>query len=589
MTDSGLLNADGTPFPFRSIAEAIALLTAPGSPWEMNEIEIDGQSLRVWDQGPATLRDVFAAGRAHGAKTFLVHEGERASFEAFARATLALAAELQARGVGKGDRVAIVMRNLPEFPVAFFAAVLLGAIAAPLNAWWTGPELEYALLDSGARVAIVDPERLARIQPHLAACRALEHVYVCRAQAPAAVPRTRALDAVIGAPSQWAELPPGELPAGPLAPEDDATLFYTSGTTGKPKGAIGTHRNSVTTTLSGGYASAFAMLRRGEALPEPGTLPQKAVLLSVPYFHVTGCQAVLFVCLYTGAKIVTMHRWDVEKAMALIEAEKINSAGGVPTIAWQILEHPRRSEYDLSSIESISYGGAPAAAELVRRIRELFPKTSPGTGWGMTETSSTFTATSGEDYVLHPESCGRPLPVCDIRIADDFGQPLPVGEIGEVLVRGPNVVRGYWHKPQETAETLVDGWLRTGDLGRVDDEGFLYIVDRKKDMLIRGGENIYCAEVEAALYEHPAVMDAGVFGIEHPTLGEEPVAIVTTSVGTELSQAELQAFAGERLAAFKVPVQILVTHELLPRNPNGKLLKPALKKMLAEAAHVAKA
>ena len=576
-----LLNFDGTPFPFRSMEEVTAMLTGPGAPFEMTEVEVRGQRLRAWANGPATLRDVFAAGRAHGAKTFLVHEGERAGFEAFGRATLALAAELRACGVGKGDRVAIAMRNVPEFPVAFFASVIIGAIATPLHAWWTGPELEYALVDSGAKVAIVDAERLERILPRLPACTAIERIYVCRGDAASTEPLARVLEDVIGQPSEWHRLPAGKMPDVPLEPDDDATIFYTSGTTGKPKGAVGTHRNSVCTTLSAGYGVARALLRRGEPLPDPATRPQRSNLLSIPYFHTTGCQAVLCAALYGGNKLVTMRRWDVEQAMALIEAERITAAGGVPTIAWQIIEHPRRTEYDLSSIESISYGGAPAASELVRRIKAVFPKTTPGTGWGMTETSATFTSTSAEDYELRPDSCGIPLPVCDIRIADDFGQALPVGEIGEVLARGPNVVRGYWNKPRETADTFVDGWVRTGDLGRVDEEGNLYIVDRKKDMLIRGGENIYCAEVEAALYDHPAVMDAAVVGIEHPTLGEEPAAVVALTAGSEVTEAELQAFLGTRIAAFKVPVRIAIVPELLPRNPNGKLMKPAIRKILA--------
>ncbi len=582
MTRTLPLNFDGTPFPFRSIEDATAMLTGPGGPYETGEVVVRGERLRAWVTGPAHLRDVFVAGRAHGAKTFLVHEGERIDFEAFARATLALAAELRAQGVVKGDRVAIAMRNLPEFPVAFFASVILGAIATPLNAWWTGPELEYALVDSGAKVAIVDAERLDRLLPHLAACGALERIYTCRADTPPTGHRCAALEGVIGAPADWHRLPPGELPSVAIEPDDDATIFYTSGTTGRPKGAVGTHRNSVCTTLSAGFGAARALLRRGEPLPDPATRAQRAVLLSVPYFHTTGCQAILCPALYAGSKLVTMRRWDVERAMQLIEAERINSAGGVPTIAWQILEHPRRAEYDLSSIESISYGGAPAASELVRRIKAAFPKSAPGTGWGMTETSATFTSTSAEDYELHPESCGLPLPVCDIRIADDFGNPLSAGEIGEVLARGPNVVRGYWNKPRETAETFVDGWVRTGDLGRVDEEGYLYIVDRKKDMLIRGGENIYCAEVEAALYAHPAVMDAGVIGIEHPTLGEEPAAVVSLSPGTEASEAELQSFVAGRIAAFKVPVRIAIVPELLPRNPNGKLMKAELRRILAE-------
>ncbi|MBC7709778.1 MAG: AMP-binding protein, partial [Rhizobacter sp.] len=307
----------------------------------------------------------------------------------------------------------------------------------------------------------------------------------------------------------------------------------------------------------------------------------------VPFFHTTGCQAILCPSLAAGSKIVSMHHWDTEKAMALIERERCTQAGGVPTIAWQILEHPARAKYDLSSIEVMSYGGAPAAPELVTRIKQEFPATLPGNGWGMTETSATFTHIGAEDYQTHPESCGIALPVCDLRIVGDQGEDLPLGAIGEIWGKGPNVVKGYWKKPKETAETFVDGWVKTGDLGRLDDEGFLYIVDRKKDMLIRGGENIYCIEVEDALCAHPAIMDAGVIGRAHKILGEEPVAVVTVKPDQTTSEAALRAFVGERLAAFKVPVVIVLLNETLPRNANGKILKKELRQYFDQAVAAA--
>jgi long-chain acyl-CoA synthetase len=303
--------------------------------------------------------------------------------------------------------------------------------------------------------------------------------------------------------------------------------------------------------------------------------------MAIPLFHTTGCQAIMQGLVASGAKLVLLHKWDTELAMQLIEKERITSAGGVPTIAWQLVEHPALEKYDLSSLEGVSYGGAPAAAELVRKIKERFPKSAPGTGWGMTETSSTFTGFQGEDYELRPDSAGPPAPICELRIVGFDGKDLAAGEIGEIWAKGPGVVRGYWGNPQATAETFVDGWLRTGDIGRVDDEGFLYILDRAKDMLIRGGENIYCAEVEAALYEHPAVIDAAVVPIPHRTLGEEPGAVVTLKPGMNASETELRAFAAERIAAFKVPVKILFAPEMLPRNPNGKIMKSELKPLFA--------
>lgn len=567
-----------------TIAQAHALLMQPGTPFEMTEIVIRGVPTRVWKNAPPTLREVFLGGRLHGEKTFLVYENERATFEAFARAAITLSHALIADGVVKGDRVAIAMRNVPEWPVAFFAAILVGAIATPLNAWWTTPELEYGLQDSGAKVAIVDAERYARIAECVPRCPALQSIYVSRAESLEVSDKLRRLEDIIGATGGWQQLPDRPLPGVSLAPEDDATIFYTSGTTGAPKGALGTHRNSVCTIVASGFSPQRNFLRRGEPIPKPeDRLTQRANLLSIPFFHTTGCQAVMCPALYAGSKIVSMHHWDTERAMALIERERVTQAGGVPTIAWQIIEHPARAKYDLSSLEAMAYGGAPAAPELVTRIKQTFPTAIPGNGWGMTETSATFTHFGAEDYQTRPDSCGFPLPVCDLKIVDANGDEVPVGEVGEVWGKGPNVVKGYWQKPEATAETFVDGWVKTGDLGRRDAEGFLYIVDRKKDMLIRGGENIYCIEVEDALCAHPAIMDAAVIGRPHKVLGEEPVAAVTLKPEHDATADELRAFVGKRLAAFKVPVRIVLLRETLPRNANGKIMKKQLRPLFDDA------
>ena len=573
-TASGALPAG---WPALSLAQAHAALTAPGSPFELDTVEIEGRPTRVWKNAPATLREVFLAGRAHGAKDFLVYRDERVSYEAFSRASVVLAHALIAGGLRKGDRVAIAMRNLPEWPVALFATLLAGGIGTLLNAWWTGPELEYGITDAGARFAFLDDERLTRLQPHRANCPSLANIWVSRAPAGDLGPGVERLGAVIGDSAAWATLPELALPAVALAPDDPATMLYTSGTTGKPKGALGTHRNAACAVLAGPFTVLRNFVRRGEPLPQPDpTAPQRCTLMSIPFFHTTGCHAVLCPTMANGAKLVLMHHWDAVTAMQLIQAERVTSAGGVPTIAWQLIEHPERANYDLSSLESVAYGGAPAASELVRRIKEVFPASAPGIGWGMTETTSTFTGHSAEDYQFRPDSSGPSLPVGEMKIIDDNGAELPVGGVGELCVRGPNVVSGYWGKPEATAQTFIDGWLRTGDLARLDEEGFVYIVDRKKDMLIRGGENIYCIEVEGALFEHPAVMDAGVIGLAHRTLGEEPAAVVTLKAGMQASEQELRAFVGERLASFKVPVRIAFSAETLPRNANGKIIKPQL-------------
>jgi acyl-CoA synthetase (AMP-forming)/AMP-acid ligase II len=560
-------------WPHCSLAAARAALTAPGSRFEMATVDIGGVPTRVWKNAPPSLPALFAAAQGgYGQREFVVHEGERVTYDAAGRAIAALAAYLRGAGVTKGDRVALAMRNLPEWPVAFFAATAIGSIAVPLNAWWTGPELEYALRDSGARVLIVDAERHQRLAPWYRDLPVLDRVIVARADAPTEGIATR-LEEVIGAPAGWASLPDVAIPAATVAPDNDATIFYTSGTTGHPKGALGTHRNLMTNILSGGYAAARSLLRRGEEVPPP---TPRTMLTVIPLFHVTACSATLMGAIATGSTLIFMRRWDTVRAMEIIECERVQVTGGVPTIAWQLLEHPARGDYDLSSLEAIAYGGAPAAPELVRRIHAEFGA-MPGNGWGMTETMATVTSHAGEDYLHRPDSAGPPVAVADLEIrGEDAVSVLPVGEVGELWARGPMIVKGYWNRPDATSETFVGGWVRTGDLARLDAEGFLYIVDRARDMVIRGGENIYSTEVENALYAHPAVTDAAVIGLPHRTLGEEPVAVVHLAPGGQVSEAELQAWVRERLAAFKVPVAIAFFADTLPRNANGKILKREL-------------
>ncbi|MBP6876927.1 MAG: acyl--CoA ligase [Phenylobacterium sp.] len=572
-------------WPAMSIAQAHALITAPGSPAEMETVEIRGIPTRTWKNLPPSLRSIVELGRAHGEKAFLVYEDERVTYEAFYRAVSALARQLQADGVQKGDRVAVIMRNLPEWVVAFYAAASLGAIVTPLNAWWTGPELEYGLTDSGSKVVLMDAERYERLTEHLPNCPDLVRVYVSRSREEIAHPQVTTLESVLGGANEWANLPDQPLPAVDIHPDDDATIFYTSGTTGRPKGALATQRAVNSNIMAGAVAGARAFLRRGEKPPEPDpNAPQRSSLISIPFFHVTGCMAVLNASLAGGAKLVMMHKWDVIRAFELIQREKIQSAGGVPTIAWQLIEHPARANYDLSSLESVSYGGAPSAPELVRKIKETFPKSAPGNGWGMTETCATVTTHGAEDYANRPDSCGPAVPVSDLEIRDpaDGVTVLAPNQVGELWARGPQVVKNYWNKPEATAQTFVDGWVRTGDLARLDEEGFCFIIDRAKDMLIRGGENIYCIEVENVLYDHPAVMDAAIVGIPHRTLGEEPAAVVTLKPGASATEEELRAHVAEHLAAYKVPVKVKFWHETLPRNPNGKILKNELKKLFVE-------
>jgi len=566
------------PDPARpSIAEVHATLTAPGAPFEMDEVVVRGIPTRTWMQAPPTLRDVLTRSRDHGDLDFLVYEDEHITFaDHYARAAT-LAHRLVASGIRPGDRVAIAMRNLPEWAIAFWAIAAAGAVVVPLNAWWTGPELEFGLSDSGSKLVFVDGERLARIAAHRDALPGLE-VVVAPRDVPADASAVQ-FDEYLGAVE-----PDAEMPGVLLDPEDDATIFYTSGTTGRPKGALGTHRNICTNLMSLFFSNARTSMRGAvlagrDAGPAPAAdAPARNVyLLSVPFFHATGCHSILVTNTAVGGKLVIMHRWDPERALELIERERVTTFGGVPAMVMQVLDSPSFATRDISSVRAIGYGGAPAPPELVRRIDAMFPGRTPSNGYGLTETSSVTTMNAGVDYQEHPDSVGVPVPVCDVKVVDDLGATLPIGAVGELWIKGPNVVKGYWNRPDATAETFTDGWLHSGDVARLDDEGFVYIVDRAKDMVIRGGENVYCVEVEAALFEHPAVADCAVIGIPHEVLGEEVGAVVVLKPGASADEDMLRAHVRERLAAFKVPVRVWLHPEPLPRNPAGKVLKRELR------------
>jgi long-chain acyl-CoA synthetase len=561
-----------------TIAEVNQTLTGTGALFEIVETEIRGVPTRVWKNAPPSLRAVLDRSRLHGDLDFLVYEDERMTFAEHYGVVATLARRMvEDWGLRKGERVAIAMRNYPEWSIVFWATVVAGAVSVPLNAWWKGEEFEYGLKDSGSTLLFCDAQRASLLAPYLDGL-GLRAAVVARAGGELA-PGFERLEDVIGTPAQDA-VPPDVA----LDPDDDATIFYTSGTTGKPKGALGTHRNVCSNLVSLVFSQARGALRSGAPFPPPPERPRQAQLLSVPFFHATGCHAILVGNTALGGKLVMMHRWDPERALELIERERLTSFGGVPSMVWQVLESPDFSRRDLSSVLSVGYGGAPAAPELVRRIKQEFPEVSPANGYGLTETSSITTFNMGEDYVRKPDSVGLPVPVCEVKAVGEGDQDVPTGAVGELWIKGPNVVKGYWNKPDATAQSFTDGWLHSGDLGRVDEEGFVYVVDRTKDMLIRGGENIYCVEVESVLYDHPDVMDAAVIGIPHRVLGEEVGAVVQLTPGSTLTPQALREHVAERLAAFKVPVRIEIRSEPLPRNPSGKILKSELKEALAREA-----
>jgi long-chain acyl-CoA synthetase len=582
--------------PTVSIAEANATLTAPGQIFEMEELTIRGVPTRTWKNAPPSLRAVLDLSLQHGDATFLVYEDERTTFAEHYRIACTLAHLQHAFGVEPGDRVAIVMRNLPEWVMAFWAATLAGAIVVPLNAWWSAEELHYGLEDSGSKVAFVDQERAARLRPVLGDLDGFttlivadEHRSSSAGTPPDVIPAAEGSTSF----SEWPfALALGEIdgnaspPDLTLDPEDDATIFYTSGTTGRPKGAVGTHRNICTNLMNLYFLNTRGQLRFGSGLSDTSaTRTQPSYLLSVPLFHATGCHAVMVTNLAIGGKIVMMHHFDPERALELIERERIVTFGGVPAMVMQVLDSPKFAQSDTSSVRGVSYGGAPAPPDLVRRIRAAWPIGQPSNGYGLTETSSVTSMNSGGDYIAKPESVGPPVPVTDVAIVpEDYpgaepDETLPRGPDvrGELWVKGPQVVRGYWHRPDATAQTFTQGWLHTGDVARLDDENFIYIVDRAKDMIIRGGENVYSVQVEAALFEHPAVADCAVIGVPEPTLGEEVGAVIVLRPGHKVTAEELSLHVRQRLAGFMVPTHIWFRQEPLPRNPAGKVLKRTLR------------
>jgi long-chain acyl-CoA synthetase len=542
--------------------EALAHLTGEGLPYELVEIEALGRRVRAFANAPVNLRALFEAGRSD--LPFIVYEDERLSFEqAWALSQRLAAAMVADYGVEKGDRVAISMRNYPEWILGFMAATSIGAIAVAMNALWQPHEMEYGLKDSGAKLLLADQERLDR----LAACEAQPaglSVIAVRATKPLA-PGVRSYDEVMAGAG-------AAPPTREVAPDDDAIMLYTSGSTGHPKGAVSTHRNIMSALMSWELDAQAGMLA-GFAPVVGG--PQPAALLSIPLFHVSGLHVSLLQSFRAQRRLVCMYKWDPAQAVEIIEREKITGFNGPPAVTGDLVEIARREGRDLSSLVAVGGGGASRAPEQVRAIDKAFPNAAPNTGWGMTETNAIGTSIAGADYLEHPASSGRVSGVLDIRIVDEDGVAQPANTRGELQIRGASIMRGYWNRPDANAETFVDGWMRTGDVAYVDEDGFVYIVDRIKDLVIRGGENIGCGAVEAAILEHPEVLEVSVYGVPDARLGEEVGA--TIHARSPIDEAELRAFLEPRLARFEIPRYVHFAGEPLPRIASGKILKRQLR------------
>ena len=548
-----------TPAAETPLGRTIAELTAPGGPYALREETVDGIPMRVYERGPNTLAEMFADAAAFADRPHSYYRDETLTYAEHARLVHGLAnLLLDDVGLAPGDRIGIAMRNLPEWSVVFWAAQVAGLVAVPLNAWWTGPELVWAVGDSGARLVVADAERTAALSGHVD------------------VPLVRVRGTGESAAHEWDVLAAGFDPlAGPppvtVRPDDPSTILYTSGTTGRPKGAVHTHRNHVTNALN-----VLLLVQAGARVRGIAPPARSGVLLTYPLFHIAGLNS-LYGQLLVGGAVGTLHRWDLAEAVRLVKARGLTAVAGVPTTVREVVEAAIAGE--APGLTRFSMGGAPIPGELVRRIgAELGPLAA--NGYGLTETTAAVVSNSGTDYLAHPDSVGRPVPGADLRIVDpDTLADVPPGEVGELWFRGPNVVSGYWRNPAATEAAFVDGWFRSGDLGALRD-GWVYVVDRLKDVVLRGGENVYSAQVEAALHEVAWVAEAAVFGLPHARLGEEVVAAVHPVPGaghTEEAAEELRRAVTERVAAFAAPTTVLWWDEPLPRNATGKLLKRELR------------
>ncbi|MGB5349384.1 MAG: class I adenylate-forming enzyme family protein [Polyangiales bacterium] len=554
--------SDPTTSATSRLAAVEAQLLAPGAPFELAEEEVLGERVRVFAKRARSLRDVLLRGREFAGADYMVFRGaereRRFTFEGHEKLVASAAAAFADRfGVGRGDRVAILAANCPEWIVSFWATVGLGAICVGLNGWWTEDEIRYALGHSKPKLLIADQKRAARLTGDPGV--------------PMLIVEDQ-FDALLE------EYPNAELPTQPIDESDPAIILYTSGTTGRAKGVVHTHGN-VTNML---MVSFFHGARLMMANPKAAELPKlsNSILVTSPLFHVSGLHCAAVTALAGGAKTVwPMGRFDPETTLALIEREKITGWGYTATVLHRLLNHPKVDEYDLSSFRSVGGGGSPIPAPLIEKACALFPQCrhTMGVGYGLTEGTAFATLNVGEELSADPASVGRPVPIVDVEIRDERGRRLEEGEEGEIHLRGPLVMREYWEDPEATRRAIGAGrWLHTGDIGRLRD-GKLYISSRKRDLILRGGENVYPFEIEQRLEAHPAIAEAAVIGVDHEELGQVAKAVVVLNADQELGVEEMQRWVAEVLAYYKVPSEWEVRSTPLPRNATGKVLKDALR------------
>ena len=560
-----------------NILQAADDLTAKGGAFEVTETDINGQTLPVYNAIPDNLRGIYEACIGHDQRTFLVYHQQRLSFiETYQLAANFAAALEKDFNIEKGDRVAIAMRNNPGWIIAFMAITALGAIAVPMNGWWTSEELKFGLADCGANLVVVDNQRLERVSP-FADDLGIRQIVVSSEEN--SKPNTAS---VFNFNQLLASYTNEAMPTVEILAEDDATILYTSGSSGRPKGVVSTQRGILTSLVSWlllGVASEMA----GEK-PDNIPSPEEAVaLLTIPLFHVTGCHSLFLQSLIIGRKVVIMHKWDPQQALTLIEQEKVTYVNGVPTMSQELLDAAENTDCDISSLAELASGGAARPAKHVRRIAETF-KLNPVNGYGLTETNAMGAVNGGETYLQRPDSVGIPSPaVTRIRILDEDGNDQATGERGEICIKSAANARCYWNNPDATADAFKDGWFHTGDVGYLDELGMLFVVDRLKDIIIRGGENISCNEVESAIYAYDGIAEVAVYGLPDDRLGEIVAAKIFLKPDVSVTSEQLMAFLKQHIAAFKIPAIIEFSEQPLPRTATDKIFKREIKEQAIAA------
>lgn len=544
-------------------------LTAAGAPFELVQVDISGQLRRAYKNAFVDLPSLINAGRAYAGREFLVYEDERWSYERFFGAVDALAARLQEQGLDVGARVAIAMRNRPEWAIAFAAVALAGAVPVPLNSFGLRDELLANLRDVKPTLLICDADRHARVAGELEAigCRSL----------------------VVDAPGSQGQLDWERLIAGggpvlqavAVRPDDVALILFTSGASSQAKGVMSSHRSVCQALFNIDYIGAISAMTSPDIVARMmASGLQPTTLTAVPLFHVSGLHAQLLTALRHGRRLVFMQRWDPVRALELIQSEKITQFNGAPAMVAQLLNQPAFAQVAREgSLAGVGFGGAGLPQSLIDAVLRLQSDSMSGIGFGMTESNGVGSAASGRLFAARPEASGLVSPIIDVRIADIDGEPMPTGQAGEIWLRGVTVMQGYLNQPEASASTLHGGWLRTGDIGILDESGYLRVVDRIKDVINRSGEKISSAEVESCLLQHPGIEEAAVFGQPDDVTGEAIVAVVVTKTGVMLDAAAVQQHVRERLAGYKVPAVVHLRSEHLPRNPAGKMLKSSLKKL----------